>query len=177
MKYIGILLSIIVARGVWLLCGWLAVHFGATMTPAEQTDLTAYITGALLVAMGILVETWEKVIWPPLRERLKKWWSNKFPPTINSGVFMVMLFALATVPIVSSCGTLGSVTLGVGLGNGLCAQVKVEWDDKTETTEQVNEGTTIEAAVDAVAVKVNKKPVKITTVGYACDPSNADVAD
>lgn len=167
MKVLGFLVSVIAAWAVRWLSFKLSDWFGASMTEAEQTDMANYISAATLVVIMGGVEFFERRVWPVIKKKtLDKW----FPP-VACLVLSCFLF--------SSCGTLGSVTLGVGLGNGLCAQVKVEWDDKTTTTETIKSDkadVTVEAAVDAIGVTVNKKPVKTTVVGYACE-TNADTAD
>lgn len=175
MKYIGILISIIIAWAVRGLCGWLYAKFGTEIDPATQAEMINWVTAGAIAGLIAGVELFERFMWPAIKARIKKWWSNKFPPTVQVVLLLSFLFAAA----VASCGTLGKVTLGVGLGNGLCAQVAVEWDDKTTTTETVKSDkadVTIDAAVDAIAVKVDKKPVKTTIVSYSCDP-NTEVSD
>lgn len=166
MKVLGFLISVIAAWAVRWVSFKLSDWFGASMTEAEQTDMANYISAATLIVIMSGVEYFERRIWPVIKKKtLDKW----FPP-VACLVLSCFLF--------SSCGTLGSVTLGVGLGNGLCAQVVVEWDDKTTTTETVASKTdvTVEAAVDAIGVTIDKKPVRTTIVGYACDP-NTEVSD
>lgn len=166
MKVLGFLISVMAAWAVRWLSIKVSEYFGTTMTPTEMTDMTNYVSAGALVACMGLVEFFERRIWPWLKKRtIDKW----FPAAA-----MICLSCF----LFSSCGTLGSITLGVGLGNGLCAQVVVEWDDKTTTTETVasKADVTVEAAVDAIAVKIDKKPVKTTIVGYSCE-TNADVGD
>lgn len=79
MKYLGLILSIIIAWGIKGGSGWIAAKFGTEIDPATQAEAVSYTTGAILVGLVGAVEIFERLFWPRIKTRLLAWWDRKFP--------------------------------------------------------------------------------------------------
>ena len=80
MKLVGIFLSAILAWAVRIFCGWFAATFGGEIAQSVQVQVVDAVTVGVMAGLIVIVETFERVVWPPVKARLVAWWDKKFPP-------------------------------------------------------------------------------------------------
>lgn len=141
-----------------------------TKEPADHTGSSAEgygpQAGAIAVIIGALMSLFYSIVAIVKRRKAKG----------GAATLLLMALPLLILLCFTACGTLGSVGAGISLGNGLCFQVVVTWDDKTTTTETVKAGD-VEYQLQTISNERGKKIVeKPTIVSVACDKDGEDTA-